>query len=161
MVNKSLSVSSTPVQTVEELYDALSALPPLVHCRKCGSRLRQMNATFFSCGGKMWKLPLPVCTKCEPTQFSRERADPSNRAVGAAIFSAARSRSRPPRAQQGGYQIHGVEVILIRLSHRVRQRPRENPAGILSSTDFRGFPRSYVSNCPTKRVVVPCRYALR
>ncbi len=97
MVKKSLSVSSTVVQTVEELLDELSALPPLVHCRKCGSRLLQMNSTFFSCGGKMWKHPSPVCTECEPTQFSRERADTSNRAVGAAIFSAARSRSRPPR----------------------------------------------------------------
>jgi hypothetical protein len=75
MVHKSLSVSSTVVQTVEELFDALSALPPLVHCRKCGSRLLQRNATFFSYGGRVWNLPLPVCTKCEPTQFSRERAD--------------------------------------------------------------------------------------
>jgi hypothetical protein len=58
MVNKSLSVSSTVVQTVEELCDALSALPPLVHGDKCGSRLLQMNATFFSYGGKVWSLPV-------------------------------------------------------------------------------------------------------
>jgi hypothetical protein len=74
MVNKSPSISSTVVPSVEELFDALSALPPLVHCRKCGSRLLQMNATFFSYGGKVWTLSLPVCTNCEPTQFSPERA---------------------------------------------------------------------------------------
>jgi hypothetical protein len=70
MVTKSPSISSTVVQSGEELFDALSALPPLVHCRKCGSRLLQMNATFFSYGGKVWNLPLPVSTTCEPTQLS-------------------------------------------------------------------------------------------
>ena|ERR1700674_4142025 len=75
MVNQSLSTSSTVVQRVEELFDGLSALPPLLHCRKCGSRLLQMNATYFSYGGKVWDLPIPVCTNCEPTQFSPERAD--------------------------------------------------------------------------------------
>ncbi len=34
MVDKSPSISSTVVRSVEELFDALSALPPLVHCRK-------------------------------------------------------------------------------------------------------------------------------
>ena len=37
-------------------------------------------------------------------------------------------------------QIHGVELILIRLSHNVRQRPRENSACTLSSTDFQAPP---------------------
>ena len=74
MVNKSPSISSTVVQSVEELFDALSALPPLVHCRKCGSRVLLMNATFFSYGGKVWNLWLPVCTNCGTTQFSPERA---------------------------------------------------------------------------------------
>ena len=87
MVNKSLSISSTVVQSVEELFDPLSALPPLVHCRKCASRLLQMNTPFFSYGGKVWNLPLPVCTNCEPTQFSPDRADVPTPATASSGFS--------------------------------------------------------------------------
>ena len=86
MVNQSLSTSSTVVQSVEELFEALSALPPLVHCRKCGSRLLQMNATFFSYGGKVWNLPLPVCTNCEPTRFNLEPADVATPATAPSGF---------------------------------------------------------------------------
>jgi hypothetical protein len=92
MVNKSPSISSTVVRSVEELLDALSALPPLVHCRKCGSRLMQMNARFFSYGGKVWNLPLPVCTNCEPTQFSPKRADLPTPATASSGLSSIREK---------------------------------------------------------------------
>jgi hypothetical protein len=54
-----------------------------------------------------------------------------------------------------------VELILIRLSHNVRQRPRENSACTLSSTDFRGSAVATYLIVQQIRVVVPCRYALR
>jgi len=80
MVNQSLSTSSTVVRSVEELFDALSAPPPLVHCRKCGSRLLQMNATFFFYGGKVGP----------PTGLSKLRAH--------TIQPRARRRTRPATA---------------------------------------------------------------
>jgi hypothetical protein len=116
MVNKSLSISSTVVQSVEELFDALSALPPLVHCRRCGSRLLQMNATFFSYGGKVWNLPLPVCTTCEPTQFSPERADVPT----------------PATASSGFSSIHDKRNLMIHFDHALPGVPCFNktlPAG--------------------------------
>jgi hypothetical protein len=53
-----------PSESVEELFDALSALPRLTRCRKCGTELLHVDATFFSCGGKVWTLPLPFCSNC-------------------------------------------------------------------------------------------------
>ncbi|MCU1304488.1 MAG: hypothetical protein JWQ87_4772 [Candidatus Sulfotelmatobacter sp.] len=71
------SVSSTvsPTQSVEELFDSLSTLPPFIHCRQCGSKLLHVNVTFLSEGGKAWTLPLPSCPKCEPLKVSLEGAD--------------------------------------------------------------------------------------
>lgn len=71
------SVSSlvTPIQSVQELFNSLSALPPLIHCRQCGSKLLHVDATFLSEGGKAWTQPLPFCPNCEPSQVSPEFAD--------------------------------------------------------------------------------------
>ena len=71
------SVSSTvsPTQSVEEFFDSLSALPPFIHCRQCGSKLLHVDITFLSEGGKAWTLPLPSCPKCEPLKVSLEGAD--------------------------------------------------------------------------------------
>jgi hypothetical protein len=78
MVNKSLSISSTAVQSVEELFDVLSALPPLVPCRKCGSRLMQRNATFFSYGGKVWTATCLQTASQHNAAPSGRRTDTSN-----------------------------------------------------------------------------------
>jgi hypothetical protein len=71
------SASSTvaPTQSIEELFDSLSTLPPSIHCRQCGGKLLHVDATFFLESGKAWTLPLPVCPNCEPSQISTERAD--------------------------------------------------------------------------------------
>ncbi len=61
--NASQSIA-VPSESVGELFDALSALPPLTHCRKCGTELLHLDATFFSYGGKVWTLPLPFCENC-------------------------------------------------------------------------------------------------
>ncbi len=53
-----------PSESVEGLFDALSALPRLTRCRKCGTELLHVDATFFSNGGKVWTLPLPFCSNC-------------------------------------------------------------------------------------------------
>ncbi len=33
-------------------------------CRKCGTKLLHLDATFFSYSGKVRKLPLPYCANC-------------------------------------------------------------------------------------------------
>ena len=53
-----------PSESVEELFDTLSALPRLTRCRKCGTELLHVDVTFFSYGGKVWTLPLPFCSYC-------------------------------------------------------------------------------------------------
>jgi hypothetical protein len=79
MVSKSLSISSTVVQSVEEFFDPLSALPPLVYC-KCGSRLLQMNAAFFSYGRKGVEPPVTCLHKLRTNTMqprARRRTDTS------------------------------------------------------------------------------------
>ena len=51
---------------VKELFDAVLALPTPEECRQCGSKLMQVDTTFFSLGAKVWTVPLPVCPKCDP-----------------------------------------------------------------------------------------------
>lgn len=72
-----LSVSSPVVLTesVEELFDTLSALPLSIHCLKCGTKLLHVHATFVSASGKVWTLPLPICPNCEPPQIRAEGSD--------------------------------------------------------------------------------------
>jgi len=54
-----------PSKSVKKLFDALSALPRLTHCQKCGTELLHVDATFFSYEGeKVCNLPLPFCSKC-------------------------------------------------------------------------------------------------
>jgi len=50
---------------VEDLFDALSEVPSPVRCKRCGSGMLYLDATFFSSGGRFWTLPLPVCPKCD------------------------------------------------------------------------------------------------
>jgi len=64
MANRSPRSIIVPSESVEELFNALSALPRLTHCRKCGTALSHLDATFFSPSGKVWTLPLPFCSKC-------------------------------------------------------------------------------------------------
>lgn len=77
MENKLLSVSSAvkATQSVEELFEILSAARPLIHCRSCGTKLLHMQATFILDSGKLWTLALPICTNCEPPQATPERSD--------------------------------------------------------------------------------------
>lgn len=63
-----ISSAVISVKTVDELFDALSTLPPLICCQKCGTKLLHANAIFVSTSGKVWTLPLPVCTNCEPSK---------------------------------------------------------------------------------------------
>jgi hypothetical protein len=64
MANHSSRSIIVPPESVEELFDALSALPRLTRCRTCGTELLHVDATFFSYGGKVWTLPLPFCSYC-------------------------------------------------------------------------------------------------
>jgi hypothetical protein len=64
MANNSSRSIIVPPESVEELFDALSALPRLTHCRKCGTELMHVDATFFSSSGKVWTLPLLFCLNC-------------------------------------------------------------------------------------------------
>jgi hypothetical protein len=57
MANHSSRSIIVPSQSVEELFDALSALPRLTRCRNCGTALLHLDATFFSPSGKVWTLP--------------------------------------------------------------------------------------------------------
>jgi hypothetical protein len=50
---------------VKELFDAVLALPTPEECRKCGSKLMQVDTRFFSLGAKVWTVLLPVCPKCD------------------------------------------------------------------------------------------------
>ena len=68
MANKSLSSTEAQSQLIDKLFDALSAIPPLLHCRKCGTELLHANATFFTLAGKEWTLPLPHCPQCDPNE---------------------------------------------------------------------------------------------
>jgi len=75
MANHSSHSIIVPSESVEELFDALSALPRLTRCRKCGTELLHVDATFFPPSGKVWTLPLPFCSKC-----NREEAVVTNAA---------------------------------------------------------------------------------
>jgi hypothetical protein len=68
MENEFPFAASAPIaatKAVEELFDTLSALPPLTCCCNCGSKLLHVPTTFFSDSGKVWTLLLPVCTDCK------------------------------------------------------------------------------------------------
>jgi hypothetical protein len=43
--------------------------PRKLHCLDCGSILQNMTATFSFGDHESWTLPLPVCVKCDPSQF--------------------------------------------------------------------------------------------
>jgi hypothetical protein len=65
MLHKSRSTPVVPSKSVEEIFDTLAALPPLLRCKECGSELLHLDTTFFSEQGKAWTLPLPVCPNCD------------------------------------------------------------------------------------------------
>jgi hypothetical protein len=52
---------------IEALFDGVCARPPLVSaCKDCGSEMLHVDAMFFLWGNERgWKLPLPVCPKCD------------------------------------------------------------------------------------------------
>jgi hypothetical protein len=52
---------------IEALLDGLCAQPPLVcMCKDCGSEMLRIDTIFFLCGNdRGWKLPLPLCPKCD------------------------------------------------------------------------------------------------
>jgi hypothetical protein len=50
----------------------LSAMPPLIHCRKCGAELLHANATFFTVAGKECTVPVPHCSQCDPNEEMTE-----------------------------------------------------------------------------------------
>jgi hypothetical protein len=64
MAKNNLQSIIVPSESVEELFNVLSALPRLTHCQKCGTELLHLDATFSSYGGKVWTLPFPFCSNC-------------------------------------------------------------------------------------------------
>jgi len=58
---------ATPIlrAAVEHLFNRLSAKSSRDKCRKCSSKLLQLDTTFFSSGGKIWTVALPVCPMCD------------------------------------------------------------------------------------------------
>lgn len=50
---------------VEHLFNRLSAKPDPNQCSKCSSKLMQLDTTFFTLGGKIWTVALPVCPRCD------------------------------------------------------------------------------------------------
>jgi len=62
---KSCSISVSPSQFAERILEVLSTLPPLLHCKKCGSKVIHRDAT-LSYNGKVSKIQLPICPKCSP-----------------------------------------------------------------------------------------------
>lgn len=75
MANNSSRSIVVPSESVAELFDALSGLPRLTNCRKCGTALLHVDATFFLPSRKVWTLPLPFCWNC-----NREEAVVTNAA---------------------------------------------------------------------------------
>jgi hypothetical protein len=83
MANKSLCSTEAQSQLIDKLFDALSAIPPLVHCRKCGTELLHANATFSTLAGKEWTLALPRCPQCEVNKETTKCIHPRGRyAIG-------------------------------------------------------------------------------
>jgi hypothetical protein len=85
MGKESLSISSTVVQSVEELLDTLSALPPLVHCRKCRSRLLANERHIFLVWGKGVGPPVTCLHKLRANSIqprARRRTDTSDSLYG-------------------------------------------------------------------------------
>jgi hypothetical protein len=76
MANTSLYSTEAQSQLIDKLFDALSAIPPLLHCRKCGTELLHANATFFTLAGKEWTLPLPHCPQCTSSTKRRTKGIP-------------------------------------------------------------------------------------
>lgn len=65
MANTSRSSTAALSQLIDELLDDLSAMPPLLHCRKCSTEVLYTNATFFMVAGKEWTVPVPHCPLCD------------------------------------------------------------------------------------------------
>jgi hypothetical protein len=74
MANHKRQPIPVPSESVEDLFNVLSAMPPLTHCRKCGSKLFHLDATFLSDSGKTWTLPLPFCSRCHSVECLAEHA---------------------------------------------------------------------------------------
>jgi hypothetical protein len=64
MAKKPSRLATIPSLSVAELFDALSAIPRLLECPKCGSKLLYRDAA-FSHNGKVWTLQLPICPICD------------------------------------------------------------------------------------------------
>ena|ERR1700722_5232031 len=58
---------ATPIlrAAVEHLFNRLSAKSSPGQCRKCSSKLIQLDTPFFSSGGNIWTVALPVCPRCD------------------------------------------------------------------------------------------------
>jgi len=74
MVRSKSQLILVPSGSVEELFTVLSAMPSMTHCRKCGSELLHVDATFFLYSGKTWTLPLPFCSRCNDVEDCMKHA---------------------------------------------------------------------------------------
>jgi hypothetical protein len=72
------SISVSPSQFAERILDVLSALPPPLHCQNCGSAVIHQDTT-LSYNGKVSKIQLPICPKCN--QKDEQVNTPANRKV--------------------------------------------------------------------------------
>ena len=52
---------------IDNLFDTLTSEPPREYCFNCGSKMMNLETTFFSPGpsGKIWTVPLPACPRCD------------------------------------------------------------------------------------------------
>jgi len=78
MKKKSFSISVSPSQFAGRILEVLSALPPLPHCQNCGSAVMHQDTT-LSYNGKVSKIQLPICAKCN--QNDEQVNTPANRKV--------------------------------------------------------------------------------
>jgi hypothetical protein len=53
-------------QSVEALFEIISAEPRRLRCPRCGFKLAHVETTFFLQNGKAWIIPLPLCQRCDP-----------------------------------------------------------------------------------------------
>lgn len=68
MANTSLSSTEAQSQLIDKLFDARSAIPPLLHCRQCGTELLHAECHVFTLADKEWTVPVPHCPQCDPNE---------------------------------------------------------------------------------------------
>ena len=101
-----------------------------------GSFTPDRTVDFFSYDGKVWNLPLPVCTNCEPTQFSPQRADAPTPATASSGFGSIHERRN--LVIPFGHALPGVRCFHKNLPAGTRQQIYECAIVELDHAQLRG-----------------------